>query len=108
MTSQETTGQETTGQDKTSRPGQPPGQGAAEPPRWIEQPQTIRKITIALAVISALLLVIDIWIHKHSDFALEHLWGFYGFFGLVGCLVLVMVAKGFRALLMRGEDYYDR
>lgn len=83
-------------------------ENAGEAPRWVEQPANVKKIVIALYAVCALLLAIDVWIHKHGPFAIEHLWGFYGIYGFVGCVFLVLAAKVMRIVLMRGEDYYDR
>ena len=41
-------------------------------------------------------------------FAIEHVFGFYGLFGFVACVALVLIAKQLRRVLMRPEDYYDR
>ena len=35
-------------------------------------------------------------------------YGFYGIFGFVACVALVLIAKQLRRVLMRPEDYYDR
>ena len=56
----------------------------------------------------ALLLVIDPFVHKHGPFKIEHIWGFYGIFGFVACVAVVLIAKQLRKVLMRPEDYYDR
>jgi hypothetical protein len=34
--------------------------------------------------------------------------GFYGWFGFVACVALVLIAKQLRRIVMRPEDYYDR
>lgn len=73
---------------------------------WLDQPRNIRKIVIALYTVSALLLVIDPLVEKHG-FAITHLWGFYGIYGFVACVFLVLAAKELRKLVMRPEDYYD-
>ena len=52
-------------------------------------------------------MLIDPFIHKHGPFAIEHWWGFYGIYGFVGCVFLVLAAKELRKLVMRREDYYD-
>ena len=33
--------------------------------------------------------------------------GFYGLFGFIVCVALVLAAKWMRTFLMRPEDYYD-
>ena len=44
-------------------------------------------------VFSALLIVIDPFVHKHGPFAIEHVWGFYAIYGFVACVGLVLIAK---------------
>ena len=33
---------------------------------------------------------------------------FYGFYGFIGCVFLVLAAAQLRKVLMRDEDYYER
>ena len=75
---------------------------------WLERPATVQRIVYALYAISAALILIDPFIHKHGPFAIEHVWGFYAIYGFVGCVFLVLAAKAMRRILMRPEDYYDR
>ncbi len=51
---------------------------------------------------------IDGFVPKHGPFAIEHIYGFYGIFGFVACVALVLIAKQLRRVLMRPENYYDR
>ncbi len=90
---------------KTTEPTHGNGQ---EPVRWLDDRRNVNKIVYALYAVSALLLLIDPFIHKHGPFEIEHWWGFYGIYGFVGCVFLVLAAKGLRKLVMRPEDYYDR
>lgn len=74
---------------------------------WLDEPRNVNKVVYALYAVCGLLLVIDPLIHKHGPFAVEHWLGFYGIFGFVACVALVLAAKELRRLLMRPEDYYD-
>ena len=74
---------------------------------WLDDLRNVNKIVYALYAICAFLLVIDPLIHKHGPFAIEHWLGFYGIYGFVACVGLVLAAKELRRLLMRSEDYYD-
>lgn len=74
---------------------------------WIDDPKTATKIVYALFAVCAGLVVVDPFVHKHGPFAIEHLWGFYGIFGFLACVGLVVGAKLVRAILMRPEVYYD-
>ncbi len=81
---------------------------ADEKRRWLDNPKNVDKIVYGVYAISAFLLVIDPFIHKHGPFAIEHWWGFYGIYGFISCVFLVLAAKELRKLIMRREDYYDR
>ncbi|MGI9385205.1 MAG: hypothetical protein ACR2PO_18785 [Methyloligellaceae bacterium] len=87
------------------------GKGSAAPQGekryWLDDLRNVDKIVYALYAICALLLVIDPLIHKHGPFAIEHWLGFYGIYGFVACVALVLAAKELRRILMRSEDYYD-
>jgi len=79
-----------------------------EQPRWYDDPANPNRILYLLVGISVILLLIDPLISKHGALAIERLWGFYGLFGLVAGVVLVLVAGLLRRIVMRPEDYYDR
>ena len=74
---------------------------------WLDDLRNVDKIVYALYATCGLLLVIDPFVHKHGPFAIEHWFGFYGIFGFVACVALVLAAKQLRRILMRSEDYYD-
>ena len=84
---------------------------------WFDAPQNIRRIIRGFYVLCGLVFVADIahqtLSHRHEQapkslYALEALPGFYAVYGLVACVVLVVLAKYLlRPLVMREEDYYD-
>lgn len=55
----------------------------------------------------ALLLLIDFFTHKHPYFGWDGMPTFYAFYGFVGCVLLVVIAKNMRRFIKREEDYYD-
>ena len=75
---------------------------------WLDKPTNVTRLVRSLYVVCGLLLAIDVFVPKHGSFAIEHYFGFYGVFGFIACVVLVLVAKQLRRVLMRPEDYYDR
>jgi drug/metabolite transporter (DMT)-like permease len=55
-----------------------------------------------------ILLIIDLFIHKHPHFPWEGWLEFYAVYGFVACVALVITAKYIlRPLVKRREDYYD-
>lgn len=75
---------------------------------WLDDPANVTKLYRGLWTVGILLLLGDLLLHKHEDFTFAGWFSFYGIFGFVACVVLVISAKGLRRLLMRSEDYYER
>ena len=57
-------------------------------------------------VISLALIGLDLVVERHVDHPFERVAGFYGIWGFVSCVVLVLAARVLRRLVKRGEDYY--
>ena len=74
---------------------------------WLDDPHNVRNIYRALIVVCALLLLSDAVYEKHVELEAESWFGFYGIFGFVACVGLVLAAKELRKLLKRKETYYD-
>ena len=72
-----------------------------------DKPKNIRHLLRILYMACALLLALDLIIHRHVIHTWESLWGFYGFYGFLACIGLVLTAKQLRKILQRPEDYYD-
>ncbi len=88
-------------------PDIPEREPARERPRWLDRPGNVDKIYWLVVAACALLFLADAFYEKHPAFEIEHVFGFYGIFGFVACVGLVLAAKELRKLLMRGEDHYD-
>jgi hypothetical protein len=73
-----------------------------------DKPENIRRLLRLLYLACALLLVADLFIHRHVAHAWESFWGFYACYGFIACVALVLLAKQLRKLVKRPEDYYDR
>jgi hypothetical protein len=87
-------------------PTNPPRTG--EKKYWLDRPENVDKIYWGVIIVCAALFLGDAFYHKHPYFSMEKVFGFYGIFGFVACVGLVLAAKELRKLLMRGEDYYDK
>lgn len=79
----------------------------SEKQHLFDKPENIKKVLYGLYGCCAVLLVLDFVVHRHIYHSWEALWGFYPLYGFVGCVLLVLVAKGMRIFLMRDEHYYD-
>ncbi len=55
-----------------------------------------------------LLLVLDLFVEKHSVFGFDGAPSFSAVYGFISCVLLVLIAKILRMLLMKDEDYYDK
>lgn len=55
----------------------------------------------------ALLIGLDLVVHRHVGFAVEGWYGFYGVFGFAACALLVLAARVMRKAVRREETYYD-
>lgn len=68
----------------------------------------LKKILTIFFSFLVLLLIVDPFVHKHAFFGFDGMPSFYGAYGLVACILLVLVAKYIlRPIVMRREDYYN-
>lgn len=74
---------------------------------WLDDPRNVDKIVYAVVAICLLIEAADLLYHKHPHFAFETIFGFYGIFGFVSCVALVLAARVLRKVVMRDEEYYD-
>ena len=73
---------------------------------WLDDRRNVRKVLFALYGACALLIAADLFYHRHALLEFERWFGFYGIYGFVACVVLVLAAKGLRKLVARPNDYY--
>jgi len=78
-----------------------------EAPRWLDRAENVRKVYYSVWIACGLLLLAELFIDKHGEVDIEHVFGFHGFYGLVACVLLVLAAKLLRRVLIRPENYYD-
>lgn len=75
---------------------------------WLDRSENVTRLYRGLWGLGIGLIFADLFLHKHEEFTFAALFGYYGFFGFVACVVLVLTAKVLRRVLMRPEDYYER
>lgn len=71
-----------------------------------DKPENVKRLMHGLYGVCGLLVVLDFVIHRHVLHKWESIPAFYAIYGFVGCVLLVLIAKGMRRFLMRSEDYY--
>jgi hypothetical protein len=63
-------------------------------------------VLAGLVVIDAIPWLVDKKVHAHTW--VEHIPGFWSLFGLLGCIIIILLSKAFGHLgIMTREDYYD-
>ncbi len=72
-----------------------------------DDPRNVQRALNILYGACALLFALDFVIDRHVYHEWESLWGFYGIYGFLGCVALVLIAKGMRLFIMRPENYYE-
>ena len=84
---------------------------------YFDAPVKVRKFIRFFIISCVFVFLLDVVFfveHKHlsfhgeDEFPVERWFGFYGVYGFVACVLLVLIATQLRKVLMRGEDYYDR
>jgi hypothetical protein len=46
--------------------------------------------------------------HLHHHFSFQYLPEFFALFGLVGCMLLILIAKGMGFFISTDENYYEK
>jgi hypothetical protein len=75
---------------------------------WLDEARNVARLYRGLWLVGAMLVLLDLLVHRHAEAGFDDLFGFYGVYGFVACVALVLAAKVLRRIVMRPEDYYDR
>ena len=78
-----------------------------ETKHWLLRPSTIRLLWVVFAVVLAMLVLADVFLHPHKVFGVDGTFGFYAWYGLLTCMAMVLFAKALGLLLKRPDTYYD-
>ena len=80
---------------------------------WLEKPETGNRIFWGLVIAAVLvampdiLALFEILYETHPYTTIEEIPVFYGLYGVIGFLTLIVIAKAVQPFLCRTEDYYD-
>ena len=75
-------------------------------PPWLSRPATIRKLWRVFAVILALTVLAQAFVHVHAYFGIDGWFGFSAVYGFITCVAMVIFAKLLGTLLKRPENFY--
>ena len=74
---------------------------------WLDKSSNVKKLLVGLYLLCACLLLIDAIYRRHAILTMENWFGFYGIYGFIACVILVLAAKELRKLVARAEHYYE-
>ena len=67
------------------------------------------KLYIIVLVFSLILDAVLLYFHiLHYHFSFQYVLEFFALFGLFGCMLLILIAKGMGFFIVVDEDYYEK
>lgn len=76
--------------------------------KTFDKPGNVNRLLMVFYLSLLVLLVIDFFIHKHSEFPWEGAPVFYAVYGFAACISVIFIAKLLRLFVKRDEDYYKK
>ncbi len=77
-----------------------------ETPSWLDNPRKVKRLWRGFLVVLALTVLAELVVHLHPVFAIESLFAFHAWFGLLACALMILVARALGLVLKRRDDYY--
>jgi divalent metal cation (Fe/Co/Zn/Cd) transporter len=74
---------------------------------FLDAPENRMKVRRYFYLSLIVLLIVDLFIHKHGHYSWETVPAFYAAYGFIACVGLIFIAKLLRLLVKRKENYYD-
>ena len=75
---------------------------------WLVQPKNIALLWRVFIAVLALTVLAGQFVHPHASFAFAGWFGFNAAFGLVSCVLMILVARVLGSLLKRRDTYYEK
>jgi hypothetical protein len=75
---------------------------------WLDDRRNQRLLWRGFLGVLALTLLVEPFAGLHPHFAIESVFGFHAWYGLLACAAMIFGAKLLGVLLRRPDDYYDR
>ena len=74
---------------------------------FLDSKKNKKRVRVFFYISLVVLFILDFFVHRHGHFSWETKPEFYAVYGFIAFVVLIFVAKIFRPLVKRKEDYYD-
>ncbi len=78
-----------------------------EQKHWLIRPGTIHLIWRYGIAILAILVIADFFVEPHPYFQIDGTFGFFSWYGLITCILMVVFAKALGFFIKRSDTYYD-
>ena len=75
--------------------------------KFFDNPQKNKRFAVIFFISLVVILIVDLFIHKHAEFHWTGIPEFYALFGFISCVLLIFIAKILRMIIKRDENYYD-
>ena len=75
--------------------------------KLFDNPKKNKRVMIIFLVSLVVILIVDLFVHKHAEFHWAGIPEFYALLGFVSCVLLIFIAKFLRMIIKRDENYYD-
>jgi hypothetical protein len=76
-------------------------------PHWLDVPRNVQRLWRGFLVLLALVVAAEFVVPLHPHFALEGIFGFAAWYGLLACAAMIVVAKVLGWVLKRPDTYYE-
>jgi len=73
---------------------------------WLDRPRNVKLLWRLFLGVLVLTVMVEALISLHPHFAIESVFGFYAWYGLIACAVMIIVAKALGLVLKRPDTYY--
>ncbi len=73
---------------------------------WLDRPHNLRLLWRLFVLVLALTVLAEPLVGLHPHFAVERLFGFHAWLGLLACAAMIFVARALGVLLKRPDTYY--
>lgn len=74
---------------------------------WLDEPRNVKLLWRLFLVVLALTVLAEQFVRMHPHFAVERIFGFHAWYGLLACAAMIVVAKALGWVLKRPDTYYD-